>query len=127
MQYIVIWSGNIPDEVTWYLKRDTNGWQFVVVILAFGQFVVPFLLLLLDRIRRNRKTLGAICLATLFMRLVEALVLAAPEMHGLNYGLLPAMLLAITILMATAWGWLFIRRLTPADEAARDRSVPSEA
>ena len=127
MQYIVIWSGNIPDEVTWYLKRDTNGWQFVVALLAFGQFVVPFLLLLLDRIRRNRKTLGAICLATLFMRLIEALVLAAPEIHGLNYWLLPMMLLAITILMATAWGWLFIRRLTPADEAVRARIAPSEA
>lgn len=127
MQYIVIWSGNIPDEVTWYLKRDSNGWQFVVALLAFGQFVVPFLLLLLDRIRRNRRILGAICLATLFMRLVEALVLAAPEIHGLDFGLLLVMLLAITILMATAWGWLFIRRLTPADEAVRGRSVPSEA
>lgn len=125
MQYIVIWSGNIPDEVVWYLKRNTNGWQYVVALLAFGQFVVPFLLLLSDRIRRNRKTLGAICLATLFMRLVEALVLAAPEIHELDYWLLPVMLLAITILMATAWIWLFIRRLRPADEAVRDRSVPS--
>ena len=38
MQYIVIWSGNIPDEVTWYLKRSSHGWQLSWP-LALGQFV----------------------------------------------------------------------------------------
>ncbi len=51
MQYIVIWSGNIPDEVTWYLKRSTDGWQFFLAALAFGQFVLPFFALLSEAIR----------------------------------------------------------------------------
>ena len=49
MQYIVIWSGNIPDEVTWYLKRSTHGWQLFLGVVAFGQFVLPFLVLLSEK------------------------------------------------------------------------------
>ena len=42
MQYLVIWSGNIPDEVTWYLERSSHGWQVVLAVLAFGQLIFPF-------------------------------------------------------------------------------------
>jgi hypothetical protein len=42
MQDIVIWSANIPKEVTWYLARWENGWQCVLAALSFGQFVFPF-------------------------------------------------------------------------------------
>lgn len=46
MQYIVIWAGDIPDEVVWYIKRSSDGWQFVLAVVALGQFVVPFFALL---------------------------------------------------------------------------------
>lgn len=36
MQYIVIWAGNIPAEAIWYLKRSSDGWQFVLAFLALG-------------------------------------------------------------------------------------------
>ena len=30
MQYIIIWAGNIPSEVTWYMRRESGGWAFVL-------------------------------------------------------------------------------------------------
>src|SRR3954451_9066157 len=41
MQYIVIWSANIPDEVTWYIERSAGGWRFLLAGLALGQLVIP--------------------------------------------------------------------------------------
>jgi hypothetical protein len=103
MQYIVIWAGNIPDEVTWYLDRAQSGWQYVIVLLAVGQFVVPFLLLLSGYVRRARYWLFSICAATLILRGVEGALLAFPEIHQLNFMLLPFVNLAATLFVVSAF------------------------
>ncbi|MBS0531364.1 MAG: hypothetical protein JSS22_18540 [Proteobacteria bacterium] len=91
MQYIVIWSGNIPAEVVWYIKRSANGWQFVLAVLAFGQFVFPFFALLNSRVRRDRRWLLGLCALTLIMRGIEAAVLILPAIPGV--AMLPTVLM----------------------------------
>lgn len=122
MQYIVIWAGNIPDEVTWYLDRARNGWQYVTALLAIGQFVVPFLLLLSARARRDRQWLFSICAATLLLRAFEATLLAVPEIDGLNPTLLPLMGVATLLFMISAFFLVVSRRL--ADQS-RGLNVPA--
>jgi len=78
MQYIVIWTGNIPDEVAWYLARESGVWGVLLWTLIILQFVVPFFAMLLERVRNGRAPLLSIALLTLAMRLLEAVVLAAP-------------------------------------------------
>lgn len=104
MQYIVIWAGNIPDEVTWYLDRTQDGWQYGVLLLAFGQFVIPFLLLLLARGRRDRRSLLILCAVTLGMRAVESAVLAFPELDSLN----PMLLLVNFVAALLFLGCVFV-------------------
>ncbi|MBN9147968.1 MULTISPECIES: hypothetical protein [unclassified Nitrobacter] len=111
MQYIVIWAGNIPDEVTWYLDRAQNGWQYVTALLAIGQFVVPFLLLLSARVRRDRRWLFAICTATLILRGAEAALLAFPEIDNLNVMLLPFANIAALLFIASAFTLVITRKL----------------
>jgi hypothetical protein len=106
MQYIVIWSGNIPAEVVWYIKRSVNGWQVVLVVLAFGQFVFPFFALLNSRVRRDRRWLFGLCALTLVMRGVEAAVLILPAIADLAMlptllMLAPALVLVGYLLLAT--------------------------
>ena len=55
MQYLVIWSGNLPDENVWYLRRSQDGWEYLVIALMVFHFAVPFLLLL-SRNRKREKT-----------------------------------------------------------------------
>jgi len=81
MQYIVIWAGNIPDEAVWYIKRSSNGWQFVLVVVALGQFVFPFFALLSSRVRSTRSWLLALCGLTLLMRCWEASILILPAIE----------------------------------------------
>ena len=58
-QYMLIWYGNLPEETEWFLKRQTGEWTTVSLILIFGHFVVPFLLLV-SRIIKRRPLLLAL-------------------------------------------------------------------
>ena len=52
-QYMLIWYANVPEETEWFLKRQTGEWTTVSLILIFGHFVVPFLLLVSRFIKRR--------------------------------------------------------------------------
>jgi len=45
-QYFIIWNANIPEETFWYLLRERGTWYQISMIIIFGHFFVPFLLLL---------------------------------------------------------------------------------
>ena len=105
MQYIVIWSGNIPKEVTWYLVRSQHGWQFVLAALSFGQFVFPFCAMLSSRVRSDPHWLLALCGLTLAMRWFEAAILILPAIHGLSLTVTGAMLIAATLFLGAVF-WL---------------------
>jgi hypothetical protein len=52
-QYMLIWYGNVPEETEWFLKRQTGEWTTVSLMLIFGHFVLPFLLLVSRMIKRR--------------------------------------------------------------------------
>jgi hypothetical protein len=107
MQYIVIWSGNIPAEVTWYLKRSRDGWQFAWIIVSLGQFAFPFLALLSERVRGDRRWLLALCGLTLIMRCCEAAILILPAVPHITLPITAAMLSASLVLIGTLLWWTF--------------------
>ena len=71
-QYLIIYSGNIPEETPWYLTRISNGWQYVGILLVLFHFAFPFLLLLSRDIKRNSRYLLLIALLILVMRIVDS-------------------------------------------------------
>jgi len=80
-QYLIIWSGNLPEEIAWYLHRLQTGWRFVAVTLVIFHFTVPFLLLLSRAVKRAPGTLVKVALAILVARLIDLFWLVAPEFH----------------------------------------------
>jgi len=52
-QYMLIWYANLPEETEWFLKRQTGEWATVSLILIFGHFVLPFVLLVSRMIKRR--------------------------------------------------------------------------
>jgi hypothetical protein len=52
-QYMLIWYANVPEETEWFLKRQTGEWTTVSLLLIFGHFVLPFLLLVSRFIKRR--------------------------------------------------------------------------
>ncbi len=81
-QLLIIWAGNLPEEIPWYLRRIAGGWQFVAMALAVFAFAVPFLVLLGRGNKRQLPRLAALAAAILVARLVDVFFLIAPEFHG---------------------------------------------
>jgi hypothetical protein len=78
MQYIIIWAGNIPEEVLWYIRRSSGGWAVVLWGLIGFQFLLPFFAMLLDRVRNRPFPLLIIAGGTLALRFVESCLLVLP-------------------------------------------------
>jgi hypothetical protein len=70
-QWLIIWSGNLPEEITWYMHRNSGGWEWVARMLAAFHFFVPFLLLLSRANKRRTELLGIIAALIIVMRLVD--------------------------------------------------------
>ena len=80
-QFLIIWSGNLPEEIPWYLARMRGGWGYVALLLVLGHFALPFALLLSRDIKRNFKLLRRIAIFILIMRLVDLFWVVAPDYH----------------------------------------------
>ncbi len=80
MQYIIIWAGNIPDEVIWYAVRSERGWAIALWVLFLGQFIVPFFALLSARVRASTRALISVAAVTLVLRYLESAVLILPPL-----------------------------------------------
>ena len=108
-QLLIIWSGNLPEEVPWYLHRVEGGWKWVSIALALFNFLLPFLLLLSRDLKRNARLLAPVAILVLVMRWVDLFWLTAPTFH---HHLAPHWLdLATTIGLGGIWFAVFSRQL----------------
>jgi hypothetical protein len=80
-QYLIIWAGNLPHEIAWYLHRSFTSWRLVALGLVLFHFVVPFVLLLSRRLKRHADTIVWVAIWILFARLIDLVWLIAPEFH----------------------------------------------
>jgi hypothetical protein len=70
-QWLIMWSGNLPEEIPWFLRRINNGWGYVAMSLVLFHFAVPFALLLSQRLKKQTSTLVWIASWLLLMRVVD--------------------------------------------------------
>lgn len=80
-QWLIIWSGNLPEEVTWYVRRTRGGWEWIALALIVFHFFLPFFLLLMRGIKRRVQALGALAAAIVFMRLLDIFWYTLPAFH----------------------------------------------
>ena len=78
-QLLIIWSGNLPEEITFYRTRLSGGWGVIAVIVLVFHFALPFLLLLSQDVKRNARVVSRIALWMIFMRLVDLFWMTRPE------------------------------------------------
>jgi len=78
-QLLIIWSGNQPEEITFYRSRLYSEWGVVAVIVLIFHFFVPFFLLLSRDLKRNPKLLPGVAIWLIFMRLVDLFWMTRPE------------------------------------------------
>ena len=78
-QLLIIWSGNLPEEITFYRSRLNGGWGVIAIVVLVFQFAVPFLLLLSEDVKRSARLVSKIAMWMIFMRLVDLFWMTRPE------------------------------------------------
>ena len=78
-QYLIIWSGNLPEEIHYYLPRVHGAWGVIAVTIALLHFAAPFLFLLSRSVKRDARKLMIVATLILLMRLVDFFWLITPS------------------------------------------------
>src|SRR5205814_4067662 len=77
-QYLIIWSGNLPEETTWYVARKHGGWGAIALAIAILQFAFPFLILLSRAAKSSGRKLAMLAILILVMRIMDVIWLIEP-------------------------------------------------
>jgi hypothetical protein len=110
-QFLIVWSGNLPEENVWYLHRFQGGWEVVAIFLLAFHFAVPFLLLLSRRTKRNIQVLAGVAVWILLMRYFDLYWLVKPAFENART-LEPHWLdLAAAAGIGGVWLWEFVRQV----------------
>jgi hypothetical protein len=77
-QFLIIWAGNLSEEIPWYLRRTRAGWQWVALALIVFHFFLPFFVLLMRGNKRQPRFLLRVALLILMMHWVDLIWLVVP-------------------------------------------------
>lgn len=112
-QYLIIWSGNLAEEVPWYVRRSEGGWSWVAAFLMIFHFALPFFLLLSRRVKTSARLLTTVAIGILLARFVDLYWLIEPEFRETVLGLTwmhPMSLVGIGGIWIAFFIWFLQRR-----------------
>ncbi|MEX2026680.1 MAG: hypothetical protein WEH44_05255, partial [Pirellulaceae bacterium] len=125
-QFLIIWYGNLPEEVVWYQRRFAHGWQWVAVAIAVFHFILPFLVLLGRDIKRHARPLAVVALWMVVMRWVDTVWQIEPA-FAREGPFVPWLDLVITAAIGGVWllyfTWLIAPVAVPVSSPPRREEV----
>jgi hypothetical protein len=77
-QFLIIWAGNLPEEIPWYIRRFTGGWGYIAWFLGIFHFCVPFVILLMRFVKKNASLLQKVAIYMLVVRCVDVFWIVEP-------------------------------------------------
>jgi len=108
-QFLIIWSGNLPEEIEYYQIRIHGAWGAIIVTVALLHFGAPFLFLLSRSLKRNPHQLVLVAGLVLIMRVIDLLWTFLPAFHfPLKYVVFA---LISPIAIGGLWLWFFFLQL----------------
>jgi hypothetical protein len=104
-QFLIIWAGNLPEEITFYLERLRYGWQYVSLLIVVGHFALPFCLLLSRDLKRRPRLLARVAWFIIAMRLVDLIWIVAPNF---NHEPFPVSIANVFLPIGLGGIWLYL-------------------
>jgi len=114
-QFLIIWSGNLPEEIPWYLDRIRGHWGIIITLDFLFHWLIPFTLLLSRDIKRNKKRLVRVCQWMVFAKAFDLFWLIEPNFKDaarnlhFSWGILEYV--AVPVAMVCFWVAFFCTRL----------------
>jgi len=118
-QFLIIWSANLPEEIPWYIRRLSGGWQYVMFGLTLLHFALPFVLLLSADLKKSARLLSGVALLVFLARMLDVIFQVAPQFHeGITIHWLDiAALVGVGGLWVTMFAWnLRARPVLPVND-----------
>lgn len=109
-QYLIVWSENLPDEISYYLPRTRTSWGWLGVALIVVQFLIPALLLLNRPLKRSPYLLSAVALLILVMQYFNLVWIVLPGYYKAGFRI-QWMDVLTPIGIGGIWLWAFLRQL----------------
>ncbi len=117
-EFLIIWSGNVPDEIPWYLARIHGGWWTICSLDFICHWLIPFTLLLSRDLKRDKRRMTALCCFMIFARLLDMFWLIEPNFPDAagnlhlagNFGILAYITVPIAVL--GLWGTYYLTQLS---------------
>jgi hypothetical protein len=106
-QFLIIWSGNLPEEINWYLDRIRGNWGIIITLDFIFHWLIPFSLLLSRDIKRNKKRMIRVCQWMVFAKAFDLFWLIEPNFKDaarnlhFSWGILEY--IAVPVAMASIW------------------------
>jgi hypothetical protein len=116
-EFLIIWSGNVPDEIPWYLHRIHGGWWVICSLDVICHWIIPFCLLLSRDIKRSKHKMIWLCSFMLCARLIDMFWLIEPNFKDAasnlhiagNIGILAYVTVPISVV--AVWMWFYLTEL----------------
>ena len=114
-QFLIIWSGNLPEEIPWYIDRFAGGWAVIITLDFLFHWLIPFSLLLSRDIKRNKKRLVLVCQWMIFAKAFDLFWLIEPNFKDaarnlhFSFGILEYA--AVPVVLVAIWVYIFCTRL----------------
>jgi hypothetical protein len=116
-EFLIIWSGNVPDEIPWYLARIHGGWWTICSLDFISHWVIPFCLLLSRDLKRNKQKMVWLTCWMIFARCLDMFWLIEPNFPDAagnlhlsgNLGILAYITVPVAVL--AIWGAYYLTQL----------------
>jgi hypothetical protein len=108
-QFLIIWSGNLPEETTWYMSRMNGGWKWFSLVLVLLHFVLPFVLLLSRNLKRDGARLARVAGMMMVVRWLDLYWLVAPAFS--EHANIHPLDVTAALALGGIWFFLFTREL----------------
>jgi hypothetical protein len=106
-QFLIIWSGNLPEEINWYMDRINGHWGIICTLDFMFHWLVPFSLLLSRDLKRNKKRLIRVAQWMIFAKAFDLFWLVEPNFKDaarnlhFSWGILEYV--AVPVAMVALW------------------------
>lgn len=115
-QFLIIWSGNLPEEIPWYINRLSGPWKVIAGLIVLFHFILPFFLLLPKKANRNPRILLSVALLVIVMRYVDLYWMIGPQVSHEGETIHAAfhfswMDITAPLAIGGIWVWYFITQL----------------
>jgi hypothetical protein len=116
-EFLIIWSGNVPDEIPWYLNRIHGGWWTICSLDFICHWLIPFCLLLSRNLKRDKGRLKAVAIFMIFARFLDMFWIIEPNFKNaagnLHLSGNISILAYVTVPVAVVglWGWYYLTEL----------------